>query len=172
DGSIDPSFGTAGVASTAFDVTKPSEFSAVVRQSDGSLVAAGPAVLRGDGSPSFGLTRWSATGTLDPTFGGGIVTGFSVYPQWTSLARQADGKILVGGNDVFRFNATGTPDLSFGVNGQEPVPIGGAGRVVTSLALQPGRILFAGCDIDPSPAVSAFLLSRMDPIGVADPTLL
>ena len=52
DGSIDPSFGDAGVASTAFDVTKPSEFSAVLRQPDGSFIAAGPAVLRDDGIPN------------------------------------------------------------------------------------------------------------------------
>ena len=171
-GTIDPSFGTGGIASTVFDATKESEFTAVLRQPDGSLLAAGPAVLRDNGIPPlFGLTRWSATGTLDPTFGGGLVTAFSVYPQWTSLARQNDGKIVVqSGWDVFRFDAGGTPDLQFGVNGSEPIWFATPGRDVTSLALQPGRILVAGGGN--VPAVNVFYLSRIQPNGLADPTML
>src|SRR5262245_24488593 len=76
-------------------------------------------------------TGHAAPGQLDPTFGhGGVVTtNFGWGGNWTagqSVLRQSDGKLVVGGlgqkgGDAFalvRFNADGSPDVSFGEDGR------------------------------------------------------
>lgn len=97
----------------------------------------------------------AAPGDLDPTFNGGTVLG----PSGTGIAvvRQADGKLVVGGHvdtataaapnvdwRLARFNADGTPDPTFGVNGVVTSDRPGIERFA-ALALQAdGRIVGAG----------------------------
>jgi uncharacterized delta-60 repeat protein len=93
-----------------------------------------------------------AAGLLDPTFGtGGLVIGSP--PGWigASVVMQPDGKILAaagtslntttgfGPPAVFRFNANGTPDKMFGINGKAVVPFTPHGPTmgdIDSLVLQ------------------------------------
>jgi uncharacterized delta-60 repeat protein len=101
-------------------------------------------------------------GALDPSFGsGGIVT--TVLSGGTdtthSLALQADGKIVVGGFSgkpsadnpklaLARYNPDGTPDSSFGTNGQVLMNAGSPGSYdATSIVIQPDGRIDVGDDI-------------------------
>ena len=74
----------------------------------------------------FGLVRYNAGGTLDSTFGGDgrVTTNFTA--DWdiaTGIALQADGDVAVGEANnlkfaVARYNADGTPDVTFGGDGK------------------------------------------------------
>jgi uncharacterized delta-60 repeat protein len=70
DGSLDRSFGSGGKVLTPF--VGNAEAQAVAIQRDGSIVAAG------GGAGYFALARYTARGTLDPTFGTGgkVMTRF------------------------------------------------------------------------------------------------
>jgi uncharacterized delta-60 repeat protein len=98
-----------------------------------------------NGSARNYVARLNADGSLDPNFDPGVGPNSGVY----SLARQSDGKILLGGwftsisgvprNRVARLNADGSLDPSFN-------PGAGVGdSFVAAVAVQPdGRIIIAG----------------------------
>ena len=125
DGTLDPTFGTAGRVMPRLDF--PSEGTTVREDSDGRVVVAGTHHLpTGD---QWIVIRFYLDGTLDTAFGlGGLATG-KVFGSTTgaALSIQADGKILVAGTGytsnltldmtVFRLNANGSPDIFFGTNG-------------------------------------------------------
>jgi len=109
DGSLDTTFGSAGIVSTDFGDSQDVA-AKVAAQADGRLVVAGRRTyfLRSPGPPGtgssvtdFAVARYNADGTLDYTFGtGGRVTtdfGASAYDEAASIAVQPDGKIIVGG---------------------------------------------------------------------------
>jgi uncharacterized delta-60 repeat protein len=93
DGSLDPSFGSGGIAKTAIGSLDGA--AAVMLQQDGKIVAVG------DGSSGFALARYNANGTLDPSFGSGgkVKAGFGrgsgASPNAAALQR--DGRIVVAG---------------------------------------------------------------------------
>ncbi|HWB05877.1 MAG TPA: choice-of-anchor D domain-containing protein [Verrucomicrobiales bacterium] len=105
-------------------------------------------------------SAFAAPGDLDITFGpGGNVAG-----GFTSIAVQADGKILaVGGQAVRRFLPNGSVDSSFGSSGQViglSLTISSAER---SLTVQPdGKILLAGV------YYSNVAVARLNPDGSLD----
>src|SRR5688572_21439697 len=96
--------------------------------------------------------RLLAAGDLDPTFGSGgttIVRDWELIP--TDSAVQADNKILVSGyghfdvGHVFRLNANGTIDRSFGSNGLASSGFGPYTAIANAVAVGPGgRIAVAG----------------------------
>src|SRR5215831_3833925 len=159
NGTLDTSFGTGGIVTTAFRVS--AEATSAVVQSDGKIVAAGYANL--GGGDDFALVRYNSNGTLDASFGtGGKVTtaflsqGFSLA-QANSVAVQPDGRIVaagiaaVGGGFDFalaRYNSNGTLDASFGTGGQVTTDFLSQGislAQANSVAVQPdGRIVAAG----------------------------
>ena len=115
DGSVDPSFGAAGIVTTDFTALVldcgsggmgPNAFAtAVARQADGGLVVAG---ARGEFGEALAMARYQQNGTLDSLFGtSGRVVGCVGFP--TSLAIQVDGKLLVGGNGVARYGGGPPP---------------------------------------------------------------
>ncbi len=127
NGSLDTSFGSGGTVSTVLSA-RQSEIDGVAIQPDGKIVAVG---YESDSASSypyyFTVARYNTNGTLDTTFGsGGVVISHvgAGNSQGRSVALQGDGKIVVGGVyeadaslrefAVFRFNANGTPDASFG----------------------------------------------------------
>ncbi|MBF8255996.1 MAG: putative delta-60 repeat protein [Anaerolineales bacterium] len=72
DGSLDTTFGTGGIATTAIGIHSYAKGVAV--QSDGKILAAGDST-NGAGDSDFVLIRYNAGGSPDTTFGtGGIVT--------------------------------------------------------------------------------------------------
>jgi uncharacterized delta-60 repeat protein len=112
DGSLDHSFGNAGILRTSlsesYDVAK-----SVILQSDDKILVAGKA---GDSSI---LVRYKNDGSLDSAFGtnGTVVAGESIE----NMAIQSDYKIILVGSSgdfaTMRYNINGIIDSSFGTNG-------------------------------------------------------
>ncbi len=114
-------------------------------QTDGRILIGGDFSNVG-GQPRTKAARLNANGTLDTTFQNPNVTGVAGNDEVYAIARQGDGKVLIGGifNSVggqtriglARLNADGTLDTGF-------VPNLNAG--VIDLVLQPdGKILIGG----------------------------
>jgi uncharacterized delta-60 repeat protein len=152
---LDPTFGNKGVFSAS---TAVSMLTSAALQSDGKIVAAGQI----NNLP--GVLRLNTNGTLDSSFGtGGIATNSfnnnAVGDLAIGVAIQCDGKIVIGGSDVFgdnepvfevaRFNPDGSPDSTFGTNGAVvTIPFNQGLFNPTALALQPdGKILLAGTGV-------------------------
>lgn len=90
-----------------------------------------------------------ASGSLDPSFGQGgkVVADLSSSNGAREIALQSDGKILaVGGLQLLRFNADGSPDAAFGVNGVAQIAFNsGFQDEAFAVAVQgDGRIVAAG----------------------------
>jgi uncharacterized delta-60 repeat protein len=133
DGSLDPTFGTAGVVTTGAGAIADD----LVVEGDGKIVVT-------SGAATLSLLRYQTDGSPDLTFGTGGVVGTSLsYPLGITL--QSDGKIVVPGYfGVARFQADGTVDAAFGTNGVVSVLNGGVSQVVIQgdaklLAVVPGR---------------------------------
>ena len=112
-------------------------------QPDGKIVVAGGVI------PGFGmLARLTPNGHLDPSFGdGGIAIDRNATPL-TEVAIQPDGKIVALSSSarLTRYQADGSPDLSFGYNGTAAGR--GAGGDSAHIALLPdGRIALASADV-------------------------
>jgi uncharacterized delta-60 repeat protein len=179
DGSLDPSFGTAGAVVTDFfgSTDMPN---AVAIQGDGKIVVGGSAASSssavGQANTDFALARYNANGTLDTSFGGdGKVTTDILGPTGGgdiiyALAVQPDGKIVAAGTSVVRYNADGTLDQGFGIGGIVPTSIFGEGTGALALALQPdGKILIAGAFAQTgSPTAGDWLLARFASDGAPD----
>ena len=122
DGSLDTSFGSGGVVTTAVGASRDGGLNVAI-QPDGKLVVAGYSL---GSTYDFALVRYNADGSLDTSFGsGGIVTtevGTSDDLGY-SVTIQPDGKLVVTGYSsngldadfaVVRYNADGSLDTSFG----------------------------------------------------------
>jgi uncharacterized delta-60 repeat protein len=119
---------------------------------------------------------------LDPTFGDGgkVTTDFPKDRDWPAdAALQPDGKLVVVGYTegptsadfaVARYNADGSPDLTFGAGGKVTTSFPGYPATsgdyaqATAVAFQPdGKIVVAG-------AGNQFLLARYNADGTLDPS--
>jgi uncharacterized delta-60 repeat protein len=166
-------FGTngTGIVTTVPPNGTNSGIQSLALQSDGMIVAVGAA----NGASSIAVARYTKAGALDTNFGsGGIVETSAVAPTGSNpmfvhaLAVAIDGSgtsetIYVGGDDkfntrtghtttvssdfvLFRYNATGSLDTSFGGRGFAITPnFGNTEDHGEALALQSdGNILLAG----------------------------
>ncbi len=122
DGSLDTTFGTAGLVT--IHTTDYSSLGDVVIQTDGKILATG-----GDDNNDFLVIRLNPDGSLDTGFGNnGIVLTDYANRENTSavITLQPDGKIIVAGTDwlpstfeimIVRYNSNGSLDTGFGSNG-------------------------------------------------------
>jgi uncharacterized delta-60 repeat protein len=151
DGSLDPTFGNAGIARTSFggfDYAK-----AAVLQPDGKIIAGGfTGTFRPDGTstPSLALARFQPDGSLDPSFGAeGKVLGD--FGQINALALQPDGKLVAAGLGLYtgshpdgallaRFQSDGRLDPQFGAYGFVSPGLSGS---ATGVAIAPDRKIVA-----------------------------
>ncbi|MCX7420106.1 MAG: hypothetical protein NT013_11285 [Planctomycetia bacterium] len=176
DGSIDTSFDGDGKLTTRFSLFGDQAMS-VALQEDGKVVVAG---FSGFGTTTpfasfqvgtlFALARYNTDGSLDSSFddNGKVTTQFGnvdelplnpstiqSFDYATSLAVQADGKIVASGYTiknsgtdfaVTRFNSDGSLDRSFSGDGKLTTAFGRTGDdQANAIALQPdGKIVVAG----------------------------
>ena len=106
DGSFDTSYGNNGVFKARLVENGESYFADMVLQPDGKLVITGTA--NESGVYSYGITRVTADGQLDTTFGenGKVVSYIDINDSESfNIALQTDGKILVSG-DTYPQNNT------------------------------------------------------------------
>jgi uncharacterized delta-60 repeat protein len=168
--SLDPTFGSAGVASTAFG--NYGSAARVVIQPDGRIVAAGQTALG-----EFALARYTTTGALDTSFNGtgkvATMPSGSCSGQARALALQADGKIVVAGAScpnfsstrnftVYRYNTDGSLDATFGSSGKATVNFYAGASEAYAVAVQGSSIWVAGY------AGSGFALARLTSSGTLD----
>ncbi len=155
DGVGDPAFGTNGVVQTP--ILGGGAVRHVALQSDGAIVVAGHA--GGD----LLLARYTAGGTLDPTFGMSGIVVDAAADEATGLALQPDGAIVAATPDaVVRYLFDGSPDPSFGIGGVVDAP---AGVTVTALVLQPDAAVVAAGE-----TADTLWLARLLSDGSLDPT--
>ena len=169
DGSLDSSFGVAGVVLT--DLNGNGSFDrahAVALQPDGKIVVAGSS---SDGG--FALARYHPDGSLDSSFGTEGVVLTDVGGEARALVLQADGKIVVAGSGagssnadfaLARYNANGSLDDTFGVAGLVLTDLSGNGtdQAASALVLQPdGKIVVVGTSSFPD-GPSDFALARYE----------
>jgi uncharacterized delta-60 repeat protein len=146
DGQLDAGFGTGGKVSGLFNANIGSARSVV-------LLPGGQAVLAGGVLNDFAAVQLTVQGTLDGSFGtGGRFVHAVSAGNWdsaTALARQADGKLVLGGwvyagnssaGDfaALRLNANGQLDTSFGTAGVviHPTATGLKSDIAHGLVLQ------------------------------------
>ncbi|MBI5842518.1 MAG: cadherin domain-containing protein [Chloroflexi bacterium] len=174
DGTLDTSFGTNGLVTTAF--ASNANAYAIAVQPDGSIVAAGQANNPATNKPDFALARYTSNGSLDTSFGtsGTLTTDFSdSYDYGKSVAIQSDGKIVTAGYSdngsgtsfaLTRYNADGTLDDSFGSVSN---PAQGRAAAIQS----DGKVIMAGfATADTAHGVSNFALARLNTDGSLDTT--
>jgi uncharacterized delta-60 repeat protein len=97
DGSLDPSFGTAGLVTTGFGQSSAHAY-AVVVQANGRIVVTGRTDTSGT---QLALARYDSDGSLDTSFGtvGLVSTSFPGYSAWAlGVALQPDGRIVAAGS--------------------------------------------------------------------------
>ena len=120
NGALDASFGASGEVIRNFR-DNTDAIVAVAIQSDGKIL-----VEAGSFSGMGALLRYTPSGNLDNTFGGGDgiadlpfpVTSEPINDHGDGIALQSNGKIVVRhNNSLSRFNADGSLDTSFGVSG-------------------------------------------------------
>ena len=153
DGTLDASFGTGGIVTTAIG-SNNDYGSSVAIQEDGKIVVAG--FSNNASNDDFALVRYGTDGTLDASFGtDGKVRTVITSDDWgTAVAIQTDGKIIVAGSSfsglsttfaITRYKTDGTMDTSFGWGGIVTTAIGSMQDMVDSLAIQAdGKIVVTG----------------------------
>jgi uncharacterized delta-60 repeat protein len=179
DGTPDNSFDGDGMVIT--DAGGNELAFGVVLQPDGKIVAAGYANPGGQLDPA--AFRYNSNGTLDNSFDGDGIAVFA-GPATDDYARgglvlQSDGKIVMGGVDNYtsgnfhaelvRFNANGTPDNSFGVNGLATFPSLPFALFYSMTIQTDGKVIGAGVGATSmSPGSGAFLMARFNTNGTLD----
>lgn len=153
DGSLDPSFGTDGIASAGFGGGSSAE--AIAVEPSGAVLLAGAATVLG--SRQFALARLDSHGNPDPSLGGdGRMTLDPPGPAAkvaAAVAVDGSGRLLLAGREglegneaapVIRLLADGSPDPSFGIDGTLLLPFPQPAEA-NAVAVDPrGRIVVAG----------------------------
>ena len=139
-----------------------SSVKAVALQPDGKILVGGNFTTL-NGQLHNRLGRFNANGTVDSTFNPGIDGTNYPYPAVYSVALQADGKILVGGDftslggqvrsNIARLNVDGALDITFNPGADGPV---------RALALQADGKILAGGDFTTLAGLSRNHLARLN----------
>ena len=151
NGSLDNTFGTAGIVTTIIGGAYSSFAYVLAIQADGKIVVAGDNAINNN-QDVIALTRYNINGSLDNTFGtGGIVTTLiGTSCRASALAIQADGKIVVavGSNNLnftlLRYNTNGSLDNTFGTAGIITTVIGIVSAAADIAIQADGKIVAAG----------------------------
>jgi uncharacterized delta-60 repeat protein len=175
-GVLDTTFSADGkMSDNISSVTTDNAFAqALGMQTDGKAVVAGYIQLA-SGEQNVALTRYTAAGAFDTTFGttnGTTILNLSagLNDKATALKMQTDGKILVAGTtqtgggtvaNLLRFTTTGSLDTSFGTGGILTTTFGGSSATANAVAIQSdGKIIVVGPVTN---TYSKFLIARVKP---------
>lgn len=180
DGSTDSEFGENGkVLTTNFDYDAIGISCAI--QADKKIIVVGKATHLSDKISSLMLVRYDSNGDIDFNFGkNGFVilkTNNNVIPYDMTL--YTDGKIVVVGTleiqnitygVIYRFNADGTIDNSFSVDGVQSIYYFDLNVASCVKVQSDGKILVGGHAGGSSKYVSALYLNRYNQDGSLDST--
>jgi uncharacterized delta-60 repeat protein len=167
-GTLDLTFGTAGLVTTDFGGSVDRAF-AMALQPDGKLVVVG------DSDANFALARYDSNGSLDASFGAGgkVITSFGGTDQASAVILQPDGKLVVAGQTdtgisidfaLARYMPDGSLDGTFGSGGRVTTNFtGNSDDLGSAVVLQSdGKIVVGGTSED------NFALARYTPEGALD----
>ena len=170
---LDPSFGTNGVSAT--NISAPPVANFILP--DGKIF-----VVIDYWSEPVKFARFNSDGTPDAAYGnGGVVEPVMPFNNqsnghiYTAL-RQADGKIVVAGNDstqgfIARFNENGTLDTGFATGGVHRTSLGTYYDEFQNIILLPdGKILGVGTSSNSGSDMRYVFLMRYSADGVLDTT--
>jgi len=181
DGSLDSTFGTNGIVTTAIGTGYNYAYSVAI-QSDQKIVVAGSA---GYGTyEDFALVRYNTDGSLDSTFGtnGIVTTAIGMWNDALSVAIQSDQKIVAVGRSsvnsfsyydfaLVRYNTDGSLDSTFGTGGKVLTAIGSYHDEAYGIAIQSDqKIVAVGRSSDSTNTNSDFSLARYNTDGSLDST--
>jgi uncharacterized delta-60 repeat protein len=181
EGSLDPAFGSGGLV-TDWRSDATTSFTDALMYTDGSTLRLSQVFRLPVGSSTVSTVRLTASGALDNVFASNVSIGpccfgfFSARP--VQIAVRGDGKILAlitdqGEYFLYRLNANGTRDTTFGVNGVLPIVFNkfSPTSFVEMVALSDGKILLVG-HVEPFGAngSSDFFLARLTETGNWDKT--
>ena len=144
-GAVDPHFGKKGQVTTSVrgvaDVASSVAIDKIGKIIIGGLSATGSA-LDGSLSSDFVVARYTSSGVIDRTFGGGpVITPFNQPSAITQVLIQANGEIVASGKTVAslngldptqlevalaRYTTSGKLDTSFNTTGTAIISLGGA----------------------------------------------
>lgn len=179
DGSPDNSFGQSGTARLNIGLNcVPND---VVIQSDGKIIIMGD--MRGDNKAATAIARINTDGSVDNTFANngllvllyGIASNTGVFFGTHSIALQKNDQIVLGGPDytvpgnpylISRFKTNGSPDSSFGINGNKYIELNAGLTAFTTqlLTREDGKVILAGSTL---PA-NTTIIARCNPDGSFD----
>ncbi|MEP7109991.1 MAG: hypothetical protein ABI760_18495, partial [Ferruginibacter sp.] len=159
DGRLDNSFGKDGITTT--DLGHDELVYSVAIQDDGKIIVAGTS-LDLDGGPSFILlVRYNTDGGLDKIQN----TSLSVSYQYANaVAIQNDGKIILGGSALLRYDSTLDLDTGFNGNGHQTID----GNVNCIAIQSDGKIIVAGNSLNDIGDPKDFTLARYNTNGSLD----
>jgi uncharacterized delta-60 repeat protein len=159
DGSLDQTFGTDGIETTDFEGFQDVAQGVAIDPEGKIVVVGSESTESGSGHRDWAIARYDADGRPDPSFaeGGKAIIDFGGGGSQGALtvAFQADGKILVGGNanpfeyeiafGIARLEADGEPDPSFGEGGLRTTKLPSGYGSVSQIAPGPqGKVLVLG----------------------------
>ena len=180
-GTLDPKFGTGGTVTTIFTGAGSPVMLPIgaAQQASGDIVVLSQFDLVEDEGTQIGLTRYTAAGHLDTTFGtqGSTITNFSSFTfDPFAFALEPNGKILVAGFvsgganfGLAQFTANGVLDTTFGTDGVAAAVTGA--DFPNAFLLQPnGQILMGGFKDGGKKSPGSLSLVRFNSNGALDPT--
>ncbi len=192
NGSLDTTFGNGGMVLTGFLGGDDSANALSINPRTGTLLLAGSATNPTTGALSFALARYTANGTLDPTFGNGgkVITTITGQDAAYGVAVSNSGQIVLVGATftglsgtgqaassnfaVARYTANGALDKSFGSGGVTTINFGQPALANQLQVNADGSLLVAGATA-PSlaaidPAHLDIALAELTSSGKLDPT--
>jgi uncharacterized delta-60 repeat protein len=135
DGTLDSSFGVGGRVGVVLYAGETESLFALALQPDQRIVAVGTTTGQYSNVGAIEVARFTSAGALDPTFGSGGKSRFTLSTEGdtaSSVALQPDGAIVVGATRksagyypemaVMRVTASGALDSAFGSSGVTIVP--------------------------------------------------
>lgn len=175
DGTLDASFGNAGVAESQFN----GQFTQVGMQPNGQIVAVGSATGCGAFACDTNLViaRYSEQGVLDDSFGenGFVFDVRASFNQSTlaDLVIDSTGRLIIAvrSNNItlVRYTADGQPDQSFGSDGITACDFGSTEMTSALAALDDGGYVVAGFTEAVS-STNTIVLARFSPSGAVEAT--
>jgi uncharacterized delta-60 repeat protein len=182
DGWPDISFALGG--SYMFSLDNEANIYACHIKDDGSILLVGSTTDYS--SYRILMIQLNSMGFPDENFGEGGVVVQHIGPDMNSyedhglgITLQDDGKILVSGKSynsdyrfvpvVVRFNANGSLDTSFGVNGVAGVPVTEVDNEFTRVCVQSDGKIIASGHISNGLSWFSLLIARFDENGILDP---
>ena len=187
DGVVDGTFGNLGIAKyrMRFDGARMSASSMTLDDQNRIIVAGALGYTDGSGRADFAITRLTATGEIDTSFG---TAGFQFIEfegrktGTPDVAIDSQGRIVIGGSAqhlvdrdydfvVARLTPDGILDATFSDDGKQHFDIGGNADISTSLTIDAlDRIVMGGYTNRPSNTQRDLAVVRLTTAGVLDDT--